>query len=246
MRISYRPLIAAIAIAVLALAVGLLSSSASGARVIVLGKSATKAKPTCGKKPADACFAVGSVTGFVSKIGQRRGPMRAPSNGKIVAWSITLGHKPSNRLPPGSGENDVSNLEFFQNLFGSERYGKNPAARIGILKRDRNSNRYKLTAQSPVVRLAGLFNPETVITLDQPLGIRDGEVVGLTVETWTPNIRPMGDSNKYLWRASRARGECGSEDARRTKPHHRVGTTRQYGCKFNDQFFYTAYFVRGG
>ncbi len=237
----------AVTVALLVGGAGMLAGAATGARLIVLGKAKTNPKPACGPKPNDSCFAVGSVTGFVTKLGNQKHPFAAPRRGKIVAWSISMGSKPSNKVPEGSDDGAVSNLEFFQDLFGNERYGKNPVASIAILKPSGEKRRYKLRSRSPAVRLARSFNEETIFSLDKPLLIGQGQVVALTVHTWAPNIIPQsGGSTRYGWRASRKRSECGANDARNTKPQTKVGSTRQYGCKFNDRFFYKAYFVPKG
>lgn len=236
----------ALAATVTALVVGagLIAGAATGARLVVLGKANTNPKPACDPNPNDSCFAVGSVTGFVSKLGDQNRPFAAPKRGKIVAWSVSLGSKPSNRVPDGSGEGAVSNLQFFQDLFGNERYGKNPVASIAILKPTGENQGYKLRSKSPAVRLARTFNEETIFTLDKPLLIGEGQTVALSVHTWLPNIIPQsGGSTRYAWRASRKSSECGSGDARDTKPHAKLGSTRRYGCLFNDRFFYKAYFV---
>jgi len=234
----------ATALTALVVGAGLIAGAATGARLVVLGKTKTNPKPTCGPKPNDSCFAVGSVTGFVTKLGDNRRPMVAPKRGKIVAWSVSMGSKPSNQVPEGSGDGAVSNLQFFQDLFGNERYGKNPVASLAILKPTGKNQGYVLRSKSPAVRLARAFGEETTFTLDKPLLIGPGQVAALTVHTWLPNIIPQpSGSSRYGWRASRKKGECGSNAARNTKTHSKVGSTRRYGCAFNDRFFYKAYFV---
>lgn len=242
---SIRSISAALATTALAVLAGLFSAGAFGADSKILGRGDDQLKPDCGPKPESDCFAIGTVTGFITKLGETEDPFVAPSDGKIVAWAIELGHKPSDKVPEDAPEGTKSNLDFFQDLFGSERFGEGPAARLAILRRDGGSVRFKLRSQSPAVKLSGPFyNEDTVITLEDPLPIREGEVVGLTSLTWLPTLREKAAGGGPAgWRASRLRDECGPDDARTTRAHKKEGSIREYGCKFNDRLFYKAYFV---
>jgi len=242
---TIRSLVLAFVVAALAVAVGSLSASAveRAQNAKVFGGGDSELKPDCGPKPDDFCTAIGSVTTFTNQLGDKEDPFVAPSDGKIVAWAIELGHKPSDRVP--EGENGKSNLDFFQDLFGSDKFGDGPVARLAILKRQTGVN-FKLVDQSPVVKLTGPFyNTDTVITLDRPLPIREGEVVGLTSLTWIPMIRQKErGGGKAGWRASMPRdGGCTESAQIEARPHKRVGTVREYGCKFDARLFYKAYFV---
>jgi hypothetical protein len=208
----------------------------------LLGKTSRNPAPSCKHPPGD-CFAVGKVTGFMTRVNGQKRPMVAPKNGSIVAWAIQLGRKPSRKQPK-----PVSQWEFFSNLWGSERFGNGPTARISILrrvKRGKDKGKMKLIRQSPLVRLNNLFRQRTYITLERPLKIRKGDIVALTTDTWLVNLvsaaaRPnrAGDS---AWRASRT--NCTPNGARNSKAHRKVGTTRRYGCQFSDRLLYWASFV---
>ncbi len=239
-----RPIIPALVFTALVIAGGVFSSGAFGAQdVKILGRGGSDTKPDCGGKPDDFCTAIGSSTIFVNELGKKSNPFRAPSNGRIVAWAIELGHKPSKKPPQDGGK---SNLDFFQDLFGNDKYGKGPVARIAILKRQGGGIQYKLTGQSPAVKLSSAFyKRQTVITLDQPLAIKEGEVVGLTTLTWAPAIRQKGrGGGKSIYRASMPRsGGCTEQDQINAKPQKKVGTVREYGCKYDSRVYYKAYFV---
>jgi len=183
------------------------------------------------------------MTVITNQADNKRNPFMAPSNGKIVAWAIKLGHKPSNK--PGPGQ-EKSNLAFFQDTFGSEKFGKGPVARLAILKRQGSGIEFKLTDQSPAVKLTGPFyHADTVITLDRPMPIKEGEIVGLTSLTWIPNVLPkdMG-GGKAGYRASMKKNQgCNVPQQIDAKPQKKVDSTREYGCKFDSRLFYKAYFV---
>ena len=167
----------------------------------VFGKGDSKLKPFCQKgREYGTCLVVGSLTTFINKLGEKKHPFVAPKDGRIVAWSIELGHKPSHRSPKGNPEGK-SNLEFFQDLFGSQKYGKGPVARLAILKRQGSGVEFKLVDQSPTEKLSGPFyNKDTVITLERPLPIKKGEIVGLSSMTWIPMLKPhkRGDGKSAL------------------------------------------------
>lgn len=224
--------------------VGVLTASAGGgkeAKVFTTGGG--DRKPACGKKPDAFCIALPSMTVFTNQADNKRNPFVAPSNGRIVAWAIKLGHKPSNKSPGGG---DPSNLKFFQDTFGNEKYGKGPVARLAILKRQGSGIEFKLTDQSPAVKLTGPFyHANTVITLDRPMPIKEGEIVGLSSMTWIPTVLPkdMG-GGKAEWRASMKKNQgCNVEQQIAAKPQKKVDSTREYGCKFDSRLFYKAYFV---
>ena len=242
---SIRSIILAFALTALAVAGGSLSASAveRAQDAKVFGSGDSELKPDCGPKPNDSCTAIGSTTVFTNLLGDKEDPFRAPADGRIVAWAVELGHKPSDK--DGSDGDDISNLEFYQDLFGSDRYGKGPVARLAILKRQ-SGVQYKLVDQSPAVKLSGPFyNKDTVITLDQPLPIKEGEVVGLTSLTWVPTVRSKGrGGGKAGYRASIPRESgCDIQDEIDARPHKRLDSVREYGCKFDSRLFYKAYFV---
>jgi hypothetical protein len=241
-----RSIVAALALTALLVGVGVLSASAGGGKTAkVFSTGGGDKKPACGKGRDDFCTALPNMTVFTNQADNKRNPFEAPSNGRIVAWAIKLGHKPSNKTP--SGEPDAkSNLEFFQDNFGNEKYGKGPAARLAILKRQGSGIEFKLADQSPAVKLTGpFFHKETIITLDRPLPIKQGEVVGLTSLTWIPTVLPkdMG-GGKAGWRASMKKNVgCTVDDQIAAKAQKKIGSIREYGCKFDARLFYKAYFV---
>ena len=234
-------------VAAVVVAAGATSASGVGERAgaKVFGKGNAKLKPACRKGRDDSCTAVGSGTFFINQLGDKKQPFKAPSNGRIVAWGIELGHKPSSR-PPSNDPDGKSNLEFFQDLFGNDKYGKGPVGRLVILKKQGGGVEHKLVDQSPAVKLSGPFyNQETTITLDRPLPIQQGEVVGFSSLTWVPMVRRKEDGGgKAGYRQSMPRdGGCSVQAQIDAKPQKKVGSIREYGCKFDSRLFYKAYFV---
>src|SRR5919205_4278276 len=79
----HRTLMLAAATSAAALAV---ASAPASAKVIEVGR--TDAAPAC---PAAPCLAVSRTTGYQVKVGDERNTFVVPEDGKIVAWSVSLG-----------------------------------------------------------------------------------------------------------------------------------------------------------
>jgi len=198
---------------VLAVAVG--TGSAGAAKTIVLG-AAAPATPSC----PDACQAIGKTTGFQTSIGKTMNPFASPVTGRVVAWSIKLS-RPSDKQ-----------LEFFKDFFGGA-----PQARLSVLKPIQKQIKlgrqmYKLKSQGPVEELEPFLGTTTTFALQQPLIVREGQVVALTVPTWAPAFAVNLPGNT-AWRASRKSTKCTkAEDIKLGSAHQALGQQRQYGCLY--------------
>jgi hypothetical protein len=194
-----------------------------------IGNTKNTPGPACPSRP---CEAVGSVTGFQVVGGGRRGLMRARENGWLVAWAIRLS-KPNQQQ-----------RRFFGNFYESTRFGARPTARIAIL-RQIEGRQYRLMQQSPVVELGSALGTRQVYTLTQPLRIREGQVLALTMPTWAPSFAVDLRPRRNIWRASRPRGRCTSNaDMQRSQPQGKVGSTRRYGCTYRTaRLLYWGYYV---
>jgi hypothetical protein len=208
-------------------------SSAIGARQArVLGKTKHTPAPAC---PKD-CEAVTSVTGFQRVANGEKSPFRVNRNGKLVAWAIDLSR------PKKSQRN------FFGRLFRGATFGKDPSARLAVIKH-KQGRRYKLLRQSPAVNLSGFLGRKQIFTLDRPLNVRKGQIVAFTVPTWAPNFGTGVSRKNNKWRASRSKRRCNTSrlsNAKRSRPHRKVGSVRRYACDYTSaRLLYWAYFVRG-
>lgn len=223
-------LMGALAATCLVVALTLWPGAAGGAppKVAVLGQSQSSPAPACPQSP---CEAVGSVTGFQSVAGSVSKPFVAPFTGKIVAWSISLS-KPKS-----------SQQSFFNNFYGSP-----PQGRISVIRQvsTKNPPRYQLLRQSPTMVLTPYLGSTVVFALDQPLNIRQGDIVALTIPTWAPAFA-VGLTDNSGWRASRKLGKCTrTADIKQSRPQQSVGSTKQYGCFYKTaRLLYTATVVKG-
>jgi hypothetical protein len=220
----------ALALACLLVMAAVLWPAAAGAarQVAVLGQTQTAPAPACPQSP---CEAVGSVTGFQSMAGTVAKPFVAPFNGRIVAWGITLSRPKS------------SQQSFFNNFYGSP-----PQARIAVLRQVPNKAppAYELLRQSPTVVLTAFLGSTVTFALDQPMIIKQGDIVGLTIPTWAPAFA-VGLADSSGWRASRKAGKCTqTPDIKESHPQQKVGSIKQYGCFYKTaRLLYTATVVKG-
>jgi hypothetical protein len=226
--------IAAVLAALLALAVALVArpaEPADAAKAKTIGKTKSTPNPSC---PGDPCEAIGSVTGFQQSADGDNGVFKAPSDGHVVAWSTDLS-KP-----------DKSQREFFGEFYKDNEFGTDPAARLAILK-GKGKSEFKLKSQSPAVPLRSELGNTPVITLNDPLRVKKGDVIGLTIPTWLPNFAVEQARDDY-WRASRSPKKCtGEADIKDSRPQTEVGSSRRYGCRYTTaRLVYWAYMVKDG
>jgi len=204
----------------LAMALGI-GSAGAVPRTQVLG-AATPAAPSC----PNNCQAVGLTTGFQTNITGTKNPFMVPFTGRIVAWSIKTG-APSTK--PNPQNNNQSDMDFFTKSFGGA-----PKAGIAVLK-PINKGRggvYKLKGQSPIEDLSDFLGQTTTFTLTQPLRVKAGQIVALTVPTWAPAFA-INQSANTAWAASRSKGKCSStSDILNGTAQQDPGSQRTYGCTY--------------
>jgi hypothetical protein len=207
-----------------------LASSSDAAKfartTVILGQTANEPDPSC---PDDPCEAIGSVTGFQVSNGQTQLPLRAPRDGTIKAWTLTLA-QPTN-----------SQRTYFNGFLGTP-----PQARLAILRRVPGTNppRYTLRRQGSVQILSPYLGQ--TVKFSANLKVEKGDIVGLTVPTWAPAFA-QGLDEGNVWRGSRLPGACINEtDIRQGEPQERVGSRATYGCKYSSaRLLYTATLVSG-
>jgi hypothetical protein len=246
-----RRIAVALALAALCAAlIGAIGISSAGARkAAVLGKTKHTPGPSCGdrKHPKD-CSVVGRTTGYMTIADGKKHPYNIFKDGKIVAWAIDVS-KPL--------EKKYGQRTFFGTLFGNDKLGKGPTARLAVLKR-KAKHKFKLKHQSTTVDLRSVLGHKETFTLDKPLRVRKGDVVALSYPTWAPNFNshdfnPSISVDGNQWRASRKKDNCAPKKdtdrakrrfARASHAHEKVGSTRSYDCLYKGgRLLYWAYFV---
>lgn len=187
------------------------SAAPASARVVELGRTDAMPAPSC---PGDPCQAVSRTTGYQAKVGTSANLFRAPANGRVVAWSITLGD-------PSDAQRD-----FFE-----ERLGGTASAGITVVRPGPRLTG-RVLSRSPVKRLTAYFGRTVQFPLVTTLHVRRGHVVALTVPTWAPALA-LNLGNDTSWRAARTnrpRSRC-LETGLQTA-QERIGALARFLCRY--------------
>ena len=198
-----------------ALLAALACAAPASARIIEVGATAAQATPTC---PSSPCRAVTRTTGYQPKVGDSRAAYVVPRNGRIVAWTISLGSP------------DARQIEFFQDSYGEA------SAQLTILRRGRRLF-HRVIGQSPVQQLQPYFGQSVQFPLERSIRVRRGQVVALTVPTWAPALSQLVDDGSS-WRASRAKERCSDFD--RQTAQTQMSQLTQYRCLYRERLTYSA------
>jgi hypothetical protein len=197
----YRLLLGALAVAVV-----LVAPAAAPARIIEVGEVATKPAPSC---PTSPCEVVSRTTAYQTRIGATRNMFVVPADGRIVAWTITLG-------TPGKK----------QQKFFEESLGGAAQAGITILK---SGDRYfgRVLAQGTLQTLTPYFGQTVQFPLTTSLPVKKGSIVALSVPTWAPALA-LGLGRDHVWRASRDVDAC--DDTQTQSAQIDVQDLTRYKC----------------
>lgn len=192
-------------------AVAIAQDEPQPSKVTVMGEIAREPPSSCPRRP---CEAVGRVSGYQVLDRGERSVFKAPADGRLIAWSLSMS-KPKR-----------SQIKFFD-----EFYGAPAQARISVLK-PLKRNRFQLTGHGPVEDLTAHFGKRPIFALEQPLTVRKGYFVALTIPTWAPAFA-VGLSRNSAWRASRPQGKCeGQANVQLRSSHERLGSRKTYGCVY--------------
>jgi hypothetical protein len=198
-----------------ALVAALASAAPASARIIEVGASASEATPTC---PSSPCLAVSRTTGYQAKVVDSRAAYVVPRNGRIVAWTISLGSP------------DERQVEFFEDNYGEA------SAQLTILRRGKRLF-HRVIGQTPVQELQPYFGQSVQFPLERSIPVKRGQVVALTVPTWAPALTQLVEDGSS-WRASRAKDKCNDTDSQTAQT--RTGQRTQYRCLYRARLTYSA------
>jgi hypothetical protein len=189
-----------------ALAVALALPAAASAKIIEIGAGGTAAAPSC---PAAPCEVISRTTAFQTRIGATRNMFIAPKDGRLVAWSVTLG-------TPGKKQQKF----FEQNLGGASQAG------ISVLK---SGDRYygRVLAATPMQTLTPYFGQTVQFPLTTSLPVTKGSIIALSVPTWAPALA-LGLARDNVWRASREVDAC--DDTQTQSVQTGVNDLARYKC----------------
>jgi hypothetical protein len=192
----------------LTMAFVLAAPAAASASIIEIGEIGTKPTPSC---PTSPCEVISRTTAFQSRIGTERTMFVVPKDGRIVAWTITLG-------TPGKKQK-----KYFEETLGG------PAqAGISVLKSgDRHYGR--VLARSPLQLLTPWFGQTVQFPLTESLAVVKGSIVALTVPTWAPALG-LGLGRDFVWKASRDVDAC--DDTQTQSAQLDLNDLTRYKCVY--------------
>jgi hypothetical protein len=197
-----------------AVLVVLLCAAPASAKIVEVGR--TDATPAC---PDSPCLAVSRTTGYQVKVADDRNVFAAPEDGKIVAWSITLG-KPT-----------AEQVAFFNKSLGGA-----PTAQLTVVRLGKKLMAKTIT-QSPVQQLAPYFGQTVQFPLSRALNVKKGDIMALTVPTWAPALTQLLTDHSS-WRASRPLDKC--NDTSTQTAQLKLGLETQYRCLYKARLTYSA------
>lgn len=184
------------------------------------------------KCPNEPCFAAYQMTGYQDRSEGKESPYLVRRDGKIVAFTIKLGKLAQVQI------------DAFDSRIGSPASVRLSVVRRGQKKSRRNDHR--LLGQSEVFEVDEYFGSSPTFVLDEPLTVKRGNIVALTVPTWAPVLAPVPTEDNALWRSSRPKGKC-LTTATQLAPDsakERVGRLSTWGCNYkNERLLYTATYI---
>jgi len=190
----------------------LIAAAPASARIVEVGFVEPAAAASC----PSPCMAITRTTGYQIKVGTTERVMRIPENGRIVAWTISLG-TPSAR----------------QKQFFDRGFGGTASAGISVLRTQRRPKRTAtVVGQSPIVQLEDYFGQTVQFPLEQSIRVRKDQLVGLTVPTWAPALA-VGQAQDNAWRASRPnQPRSGCFDNETQTAQTTMGRAATYRCLY--------------
>ena len=205
---------------VLAAALAALPSAAS-ARIIELGATADPVSLNCPAAGDVLCVAAVRMTGYQGRAsGGPKNPFYIRRDGHLVAFTVQLS-KPT-----------PEEINFFNTNFAE------PAtARISVLRRgDTRKTRldHRLINQSDRFRLNPYFGSKPTFAFDEPIPVKKGNWIALTVPTWAPLLATPVDRANW-WRSSRPgpRDNCvDAENVRRQWAMEDLREVAKFGCTY--------------
>jgi hypothetical protein len=177
----------------------------------------------------ESCSVITRTTAMPTSTNGDRNVYAAPGNGTIVAWSLTLG-APS-----------ADDRKALEKQLGRSR------AQLTVIRRGKSVAGTAIGA-SPLKYLDPYFGGEVTFALPQTIAVRKGDLIGLTVSSWAPNL-VQGYDSKTSWRASRPAGRCGGTTDERKADYYvnttlGVGKVGSFNCLYkSERLAFSATFI---
>jgi len=197
-------------------ALALIAPGLAAAKMIDLGALDPALKPGC---PGTPCYAISRTTGYQTRSGSKKAPMVVTHNGRIVAWTISLG-KPTTKQ-----------IAFFDSKLGGEATAQLTV--LSVTKKSKKTPKAKdgavVSREGELVKLKPYFGRTVQIALQRSIWVKKGQIIALTVPTWAPALATGLDATT-VWNASRGKGQC--EDTQGQTSQLAVKQFSDYYCKY--------------
>src|SRR5215217_1596094 len=219
----FLPLTAALA------ACAALAPSAS-ARIVELGSVADEVELNCPASGDILCVAAVRMTGYQGRSsGGPKNPYYIRRDGHLVGFTVRLS-KPT-----------AEEVNFFNTNFGSPS-----TARISVLRRgDTRKTRldHRLIRQSERFRLEPYFGSKPTFVFDEPIPVKKGNWIAITVPTWAPLLAtPVASAN--WWRSSRSKDKCDTSGSVPQFAMEDLREVNQFGCTYHGaRLLYTVTYI---
>ena len=209
------------------LAAALALPASASARIVEIGEQAEAANPSC---PADPCEAAVRVTALQGAMaGGRKNPYYIRRNGYIVAFTVRL------------SEPTAEQIDFFNDNFGSPAQVRLSVLRRGDTRKTRLN--YRLLGQTELFEVDKYLGSSPTFVLQQPLRVRKGNWIAITVPTWAPIFaHNLGGAN--WWRSSRAKDSCKAPQSYDQFAMQTLHDINVFGCTYHGaRLLYSATYI---
>jgi hypothetical protein len=199
----------------------------ASARIIELGVEGDAVTPSC---PADPCEAAVRVTGYQGRAaGGPKNPYYIRRDGVLIAFTVTLAAPTPEQVT------------FFNDNFGSPAQIRLSVLRRGDTRKTRLQHR--LIAQSELFQVDRYLGSRPTFVLDEPLRVKRGNWVAVTVPTWAPMFANNLPRSNW-WRSSRAKASCDPPRSLRAFDIEELGEVNAFGCTYHGaRLLYTVTYV---
>jgi hypothetical protein len=204
--------------------------AAASARYIELGSVADNAPLNCPGTTASPCVAAVRMTGYQGRAsGGPKNPYYIRRDGFLTTFTVQLA-KPTEE-----------ETNFFNNNFGTPS-----TARISVLRRgDTRKTRlnHRLIRQSDRFELDPYFGSKPTFVFDQPIRVKEGNWIAITVPTWAP-LLSTNLARTNWWRSSRAKDSCEPPRSLRQFAMEDLREVNVFGCTYHGaRLLYTVTYV---
>src|SRR4051794_16506464 len=173
-----------------------LPAAPAAAKITELGASSASPAPTCPQKkspvsPSDFCRVVTRTTGYQVQSGRTKAPLTVPSDGRVVAFTLSLGDLSAAQIKRADGI-----------------YGGASRVRLTALRKVKGRTLFRsVVGQSNDVKTAPFFGRTTQFAMGKAISVKKGDILAVTVRTWAPMLA-LGLAESNTWRTSRPSGSC--------------------------------------